>query len=56
MSELEKKMDEYREKFGDIFPRMLCRGMDDERVIATIDKCLKDGKEYEPDAPEDADF
>lgn len=38
----------YREKFGDIFPLMLVQDMTDDEVRQTIEKCLRDGRPYEP--------
>ena len=43
---VEKKMQEYWERFGDSFPTIpLARGRSDEEVIEIIDECLKSGKD-----------
>lgn len=44
--ELEKKMQEYAEMFGDGFPTIqLARGRSDQEVIAIIDECIYSGKD-----------
>lgn len=45
---MNKKLDEYREKFDEQFPLMLVRGMTDDEIIKIIDECLESGKPYEP--------
>lgn len=54
--EVEKALEEYRERFGEYFPLMLAQGMSDAQIIREVNACLKSGKEYEPDAPGDALF
>lgn len=49
-------LDEYHERFGETFPLMLCRGMDEEDIIQIVQKCLDDGRPYEPDIDPDADY
>lgn len=48
-------MDAYRERFGDIFPRMEVPDPSEEACAALIRQSLATGKEYIPDIPEDAD-
>ena len=43
---MDKKMQEYEEKFGEQFPLMLCRGCDDEEVIEIINECIISNKPY----------
>lgn len=39
----------YRERFdGDSFPLMLVQDMTDDEVRQKIEKCLRDGRPYEP--------
>ena len=46
MDELEKKLGEYAEMFGDGFPTIpLGWGRTDEELIAIIDECLKAKKD-----------
>lgn len=47
-------MDEYKERFGDIFPRMMMMSEPVEEVVATIRHCLDTGQPFDPDLPEDA--
>ena len=48
MSEiLEELMDEYEERFGDMFPLMCVKGMDEEEIAAEIERCLREGHEFE---------
>ena len=59
MTEFEAKLEEYKETFDDQFPLMCCRGMTDDEVVKTIERCLKKGKPFDPyagDTPEDAVF
>lgn len=56
MTELDEKMKEYEQRFDDQFPLMLCSGMDDGEIIKEIERCLKKGEEYSPNAPDDAVF
>lgn len=50
---MNKKLDEYRAKFGEQFPLMLVQGMEDREIIKIIDECLESGKPYEPDLDSD---
>lgn len=45
---LEKYLQQYRETFGENFPLFAFMG-EEEEAIETIQRCLKDGKPYEPD-------
>lgn len=55
MTELDKKMIEYAERFDEGFPAIpLCWGRTDEEVIEIINKCLEEGKDaYEMGYVED---
>lgn len=44
---LEELMDEYEERFDDLFPLMCTKGMSDERIAEEIRKCLDRGEPYE---------
>ena len=49
-------LDKYRTQFGEQFPLMLCRGMTDEEICQTVQKCLDDGKPYAPELDPDANY
>lgn len=49
-------LDEYRTRFGEQFPLMLCRGMTDDEICQTVQKCLDDGKSYTPELDPDANY
>ena len=51
---LREKRDEYWECFGHSFPMLLCMSMEDDDIVRIIQKCLDDGKPYEPDITPDA--
>lgn len=44
---LQELLDEYREKFGDIFPMMACMDMSDEEVAEEVRKCLDSGRPFD---------
>lgn len=46
---MEKLIDDYLEKFGEQFPIMLLRGVSEEELKAIIQKCIDEGKPYEPE-------
>lgn len=46
---MESKLQEYKDKFGEQFPLMMVRGMDDKDVVKLINDCLESEKPYEPD-------
>ena len=52
--ELDRLMDEYKAKFGDIFPRMMMMSAPDEEVVAAIRQCLDTGQPFDPGLPDDA--
>lgn len=56
MDKLDKLLDQYQEQFGENFPMMLCRTMDDEEIIEIIEKCFEDNKPYEPELNEEANY
>lgn len=56
MDELHTLMDEYREAFGDIFPRMEMMSASDEEVVAAIRRCLDTGQPFDSGIPENADI
>lgn len=56
MDELRTLMDEYRETFGDIFPRMEMMSATEEEVIAAIRLCLDTGKPFDPGLPDRVDI
>ena len=43
---MDKYLKEYKEKFGEQFPIMLCRGCDDEEIIEIIDECISKNEPY----------
>ena len=55
---LYEKLDQYYDKFGDIFPRMEYSSLTNEEVINKINQCLKEDKPIQElmplKAPEDA--
>lgn len=53
---MDELLDEYRAKFKEAFPLMLCRGLTDEKVCQIVQQCLDDGKRYEPELDPDADY
>ena len=56
MNKLDKLLDEYQEHFEENFPLMLCRTMEEEEIIETIEKCLENDEPYEPELNEDANY
>lgn len=46
----------YEEQFRESFPLMLCRGMDDEEICATVQTCLDENKPYAPALSPMADY
>lgn len=46
----------YEEQFRESFPLMLCRGMDDEEICATVQACLDENKPYAPALSPMADY
>lgn len=48
MSELDKLLDEYFEKFDERFPLAMVQ-MPDDYIIKFVKQCIKDGKPYEPE-------
>ncbi len=46
----------YEEQFRESFPLMLCRGMDDEAICATVQACLDENKPYAPALSPMADY
>jgi hypothetical protein len=53
---MEKLLDEYRERFGEQFPLMLCRGIGDDAVCDIIRKCLEDGEPYNPELDPESNY
>lgn len=47
---LDDKMYEYEERFGELFPLMMCLDMTDDEIEARIQSCLDAGSVYEPPA------
>ena len=45
---MDELLDKYRARFDDQFPLMLCRAKSDEDICKIIQKCLDDGKPYNP--------
>ena len=43
---MDKLIEEYRKKFGETFPLMLCRGCDDDEIIEIIKECISSNKPY----------
>lgn len=56
MNEFDKILNEYRDRFGEAFPLMLCRHMDDDEIITTVKKCLDDGEPYNPELDPEANY
>ena len=53
---MEELLNEYRERFDENFPIMLFRGIPEDEVMQSIQKCLSDGKPFEPDLDTEADY
>lgn len=53
---LEDLLYEYRERFDENFPVMLFRGTPEDELIETVRKCLEDGRPFEPDLEDEADY
>ncbi len=51
---LSELMDEYKERFDDIFPLMMTGGWSDKRIYAEIRRCLEEGHKFDPDLPDGA--
>ena len=49
---MSKLLDEYRNKFGDQFPLMLCMSMTEDEIMELIQDCIDKGKPYEPEIEE----
>lgn len=49
-------LDKYRETFGEQFPLMLCRHLDENEIIETIKNCIDSGEAYDPDLDDDANY
>lgn len=47
-------LNEYKKRFGEEFPLMLCRDMTDSEITKVIKSCLENDKPYEVD--EKADY
>lgn len=43
---MDKLLQEYKRKFKEQFPLMLCRGCDDKEIEEIIKDCLKKNKPY----------
>lgn len=56
MDALDKLLDEYKEKFKEQFPLMLCRTMDDDEIIEIIKECMEKGISYEPELDKEANY
>ena len=56
MDDLEKVLNQYRDRFGENFPVMLFRGTPEDELIQTVQKCLDDAKPFEPDLDDEADY
>lgn len=57
MTDFEKKLEEYFEKFGTNYPLMITASIDEKKIIADIDKCIKNGTEAkEPEYVDGADY
>lgn len=50
---MDKVLDEYKEKFGECFPLMLTRGMEEKEIEEIAKKCIADNKPYEVKAEND---
>ena len=56
MTDLEKAMEEYAERFGEGFPMMMARGMEDADIVADINECIQKGVEYYELLDQDATY
>lgn len=56
MDKMDRLLDKYKAKFGEHFPLMLCRGMDDEEINSLVEECLESGKPYDPKLDPDANY
>ena len=57
MDDLEKVLNQYRDRFGENFPVMLFRGTPEGELIQMIQKCLDEGELFaEPDLDDEADY
>ena len=56
MDNLENALNEYRERFDENFPVMLFRSTPEDELIQTVRKCLAEGKPFEPDLDDMADY
>ena len=45
---MDELMDEYEERFGDMFPLMCVKGMPKKEIAEAIEKCLETGEPYKP--------
>lgn len=53
---MEELLNEYRERFDENFPIMLFRGIPEDEVMQSIQKCLSDGKPFEADLDTEVDY
>lgn len=56
MDEMDILLDQYRNRFKENFPLMLCRHMDDEEIIELLQKHIESGKPYAPELDPDANY
>lgn len=55
-TKIDALLGKYEEQFRESFPLMLCRGMDDEEICATVQACLDENKPYAPALSPMADY
>lgn len=53
---MEQKLNEYAKKFGENFPIFMVRGMSEDKVVKTIDECIKNNKPYEVETDDDVSY
>lgn len=56
MVNLEEVLNQYRERFDENFPVMLFRGTPEGELIQMVLKCLDEGKPFESDLDDEADY
>jgi hypothetical protein len=49
-------LDKYRDRFGEQFPLMLCRGLTDDEICRTIQQCLDNGEPFDPELDSDSNY
>jgi hypothetical protein len=53
---MDKKLNEYADKFGENFPLFFVGHMDEAEIIKLIDKAIKEDKPYEAEYEDKGDY